>query len=468
MKTEDQIYNLFEYDKPLSFEGTERQLNDLDSYLDEIWEKREKSVLNFWQGEDEELRKSTQQFIEFSRKNNTLRSGKYVGIISFDGKIINLLPKIFNDNQNGEYQTYEVEAIQSHILWWLSYCSKFKFPKASSSYSSLKSNFFEVLIYLYAKYTRQILNNYIFHGFQEIHGETRFMRGRLNINRYVAENLSTANWHKLNCIYDAFEMDNDFNRIIKYVSNLLFQTSQNSENKKLLREIVFILDEVSDQQCSIYDCEKIKLNPLFQEMFTVLDYCKLFLANSTVLSYKHDFKVFAFLLPMEYIFEDFVYGFIDREIGKGLADSQTTGKYLTEDDRFNLRPDLVINIPSKGHFVIADTKYKIIDSDTSKDKKLGISQGDLYQMLAYAIRLKCTEIKLLYPNHVQDFETSGQPITKFRVLDEFSGKLINIKVYRLPLILENWKELKPKKKLDQLFSENRDRLKEVLEEVLIE
>jgi len=179
VKPADQIYDLFEYGKPSTYEGTKDQFNELDAYLDEIWEKREKSVLNFWQGEEEELKKSTQQFIEFSRKHNTLRSSKYVGIISFDGQVINLLPKIFDNRREGEYQAYEVGAIQSHILWWLSYCSKFKFPKASSSYNSLKSNFFEVLIYLYAKYTRQILNNYIFQGFQEIHRETNFMRGAI-------------------------------------------------------------------------------------------------------------------------------------------------------------------------------------------------------------------------------------------------------------------------------------------------
>ena len=70
--------------------------------------------------------------------------------------------------------------------------------------------------------------------------------------------------------------------------------------------------------------------------------------------------------------------------------------YLDQDEKFNLRPDLIFDIDSKK--VIADTKYKIIYED-DKFRKYGIAQSDLYQMLAYAVRFKIDEIRRRM-NHV--------------------------------------------------------------------
>jgi 5-methylcytosine-specific restriction enzyme subunit McrC len=248
-------------------------------------------------------------------------------------------------------------------------------------------------------------------------------------------------------------MDNLFNRIIKYVSKLLLNHSQIQDNKKLLREIVFILDEVEDIKASLQDCLKVKLNPIFKEMFTVLDYCKLFLSNSTVLSYKNDFDVFAFLIPMEYIFEDFVFGFIKKEMPELKVKSQEGTTYLTTDGIFKLKPDLVFNI--KDRKVIADTKYKCAYYDDN-DKKKGILEADMYQMLAYAIRNKVTEIKLLFPSTVRDKQ--NKPI-EFIIQDEFAEKTeVKINAYKLPIIAPNWQTMKLDMSLSEEFEESKELL----------
>jgi len=229
------------------------------------------------------------------------------------------LPKIFFNSEK-DYSTNEVNQIQNHILWWLSYCRKIKFPNYQASLGSTKSDFFEVLIYLFSKYTRVLLNSSIYQQYEEINRELSYIKGRLNTSGYINENLSKGKWHKLNCTYDAFVFDNEFNRIIKYVVTLLFNVTSSQENKKNLREILFILDEVSDERAS--------------------------------------------------------------------------DTYLDEGKAFNLKPDLWLKTNDKS--LIADTKYKIVYSD-EKDPKKGISQNDLYQMLAYAVRFEVDEIILFYP-----------------------------------------------------------------------
>lgn len=416
------MVNLFEYQNKETFKG---DFFGLENFLDEIWNKRERS--SYYELEDvEEI--EVQRFIQFIHKTKELKSNKYVGVIHFEGQKINLLPKIFFDSERN-YNKKEISAINQHILWYLSYCRKLKFPNYKSSLGSLKNDFFEILIYLFSKYTRELLSKTIFQQYVEVDREVHNIKGRLNNQAYINENLSKGRWHKVNCTYDSFELDNKFNRIIKYVSQLLYTVSSNVENRKYLREILFILDDVSDQRASAHECASISFNPMFSDFETVRDYCTLFLNNSISIDYKNDLKLFAFLLPMEYLFEDFIFGFINKELTDFKVKSQYKSEYLDEEKIFGLRPDLCVS--SKSRDFIADTKYKIIYSDRN-DAKSGISQNDLYQMIAYAIRFNVQDVLLLYPNTIKnrDFGSS-----KFAIKDKLAlEKQINISSYQLPII----------------------------------
>ena len=139
--------NLFEYQNKLTYPDPD---NELEEFLDNIWKNREKS--SYYSNDPEEDKIESQRFLQFLHKSNEIKSNKYVGVIHFNSNKINLLPKIFFD-PNKDYSLVEVTQIQNHILWWLSYCRKIKFPKYQASLDSIKSDFFEVLIYLFSKYT---------------------------------------------------------------------------------------------------------------------------------------------------------------------------------------------------------------------------------------------------------------------------------------------------------------------------
>jgi 5-methylcytosine-specific restriction enzyme subunit McrC len=451
------MINLFEYQNKVdiqdSFEG-------LEGFLDEIWNSREKNSFYSENGND---KIESQRFLQFIHKSNELKSNKYVGVIHYEGNQINLLPKIFFDSEK-DYSTKEVNQIQNHILWWLSYCRKIKFPNYQASLGSAKSDFFEVLIYLFSKYTRELLNSTIYQQYEEVNRELSFIKGRLNTNEYINENLSKGKWHKLNCTYDAFVFDNEFNRIIKYVTTLLFNVTSNPESKKHLREILFILDEVSDERATAEQCSRISFNPMFGEFETVRDYCQLFLNNCISFDYKNDLKLFAFLLPMEYVFEDFIFGFIDKELEKVTAKAQRSDTYLDEGKAFNLKPDLWLKTDHKS--LIADTKYKIVYSD-EKDPKKGISQNDLYQMLAYAVRFEVNEIILFYPNTIKQGQEEETELTIKDALAD--GKEISIRAFQLPIINRELLEtdLETKTDLNELFEATRKELINKIEKILV-
>lgn len=442
------MINLFEYQNKVGIEGS---LDGLEGFLDEIWNRRES---NSFYTENSTVKIESQRFLQFIHKSNELKSNKYIGVIYYEGHKINLLPKIFFDSKR-DYSTNEVSQIQNHILWWLSYCRKIKFPNYQTSLGSAKSDFFEVLIYLFSKYTRELLNSSIYQQYEEVNRELSFIRGRLNTNEYINENLSGGKWHKLSCTYDAFVFDNEFNRIIKYVTTLLFNVTSSQDNKKNLREILFILDEVSDERATAEQCSKISFNPMLGAFETVRDYCHLFLTNCISFDYKNDLKLFAFLLPMEYVFEDFIFGLIDKELKDISAKSQRRDTFLDEEKTFNLQPDLWIKTKDKS--LIADTKYKIVYSD-EKDPKKGISQNDLYQMLAYAVRFEVNEIIIFYPNTIVQGQEDKTELT---IKDALAGgKEILIRAFQLPIINRDliYKELALKTDLKDLFESTRQDL----------
>ena len=62
---------------------------------------------------------------------------------------------------------------------------------------------------------------------------------------------------------------------------------------------------------------------------------------------------------------------------------------------FELRPDCLIETPAGT--VVLDTKWKTLDSRDRR--KLGVSQGDVYQMLNYGQAYDAKRLVLLYPWH---------------------------------------------------------------------
>jgi 5-methylcytosine-specific restriction enzyme subunit McrC len=224
------------------------------------------------------------------------------------------------------------------------------------------------------------------------------------------------------------------------------------------------LDEVSDERATAEQCSRISFNPMFGEFETVRDYCQLFLTNCISFDYKTDLKLFAFLLPMEYVFEDFIFGFIDKELEKVTAKAQRSDTYLDEGKAFNLKPDLWLKTDHKS--LIADTKYKIVYSD-EKDPKKGISQNDLYQMLAYAVRFEVDEIILFYPNTIKQ---SQEEETELTIKDALAdGKEISIRAFQLPIINRELLEsdLEAKTDLSELFESTKQYLKNKIEKILV-
>ena len=92
---------------------------------------------------------------------------------------------------------------------------------------------------------------------------------------------------------------------------------------------------------------------------------------------------------------------------------------LREEDQqgrqlFQTRPDIIIRDQAGRARLIIDTKWKRISTQL-EDKKQGVSQTDVYQMMAYGELYDCADLLLLYPRQ------TGVGKTRRRLLIKPSG-----------------------------------------------
>lgn len=429
-------YKLHEFGTKTEFSGNTTLLEEI---LQNIWERRERQPY-FRDKESDEEREDMQHLLSVLRHSNgtQIKGRNYVGIIKYweEGteNTINIYPKIM--------EGVEKEALsalfQNNLIFWLSYCKYLRLPNYKSSLDTKKEDLLQVLIYYFSKYTKELFATSLYQNYIEIRRELGTVRGRIDMPEYIRRNLSTGRWHRISCVYQQFQLDNRFNRIVKHVARLLLPLATDSITKKNLRDIIYVLDEVKDIHCTPHDCDKVRFNQMFREFETVLSYCRLFLTSSISYHDKSRHQLFAFLLDMNALFEDFIAGFVERHLPHKNYRSQSKGTNLTTKS-YELKPDFI------NDECIIDTKYKSLVDQNS------VSQADLYQLVTYAIRHKRKHLTLLYPLKYGERE---QSIAHFEIKDEFdiSDDYINIYIKQIDIILrEDNTEESIQSNLNQIF-----------------
>jgi 5-methylcytosine-specific restriction enzyme subunit McrC len=383
---------LFEYDKWEKVENSSTLFHSLKT----IWLQR--NFADLTEGlEENETDKNYQPFLRFS--NNEIRAENYVGFIQTGNDLIEIYPKVFRNCQEKEKND-----MLRHIFFWFNYCRKWKFPFSQAQLDRISIDEFpELIINLIANQFLEAVSNQPLTMYQPIEEAIQTPRGSINFKRYIANSLTNGNFQNIECDYEPFLFDNKVNRVIKYCSRLLMYQTKFSENLQTLQQVVFILDEVEDTPCNIYDIENITINNFFEEYNLILDSCKLIIGQQLYSSNSYDLSQWCLLFPMEYVFEDFVAGFLEQHFSKDwYVKYQKSDEYLATNDLgkkvFNMQHDIFLISKHSGKKIIVDTKYKLRSANFKDDPKKNIAQADLYQMTSYAFRRGCTDIFLLYPN----------------------------------------------------------------------
>ena len=245
----------------------------------------------------------------------------------------------------------------------------------------------------------------------------KFLKGKLLFDENLK--LNFAHKEKFFTSSDEFSANIAPNRIIKSTLGFLSTQNLSAKTSTKLTQARFIFTDISPSQHIAKDFSQCHNSRHLKGYYPLLQWCEIFLRCKTFTSYQGNSQAFALLFDMNKLFESFVASemkkwlcgmklsyeneaFMEQIFGENKKDSylktQEKSKYLVEEKRFLLNPDIVgyqkQQIQAKQTLFIADTKWKILSQEK---QNYGISQSDMYQIFAYLAKYQCKRGFLIYP-----------------------------------------------------------------------
>ena len=355
----------------------------------------------------------------FIHGRRDLRAGQVVGVIAAEDCSLEILPKIegLGDATTGNLSEGIIRQRLVHML-----AVALDIEIDSGRVTELgwqRDNLLEVLIGLFAHKLVDAVRIGLPRRYVGHEGDLSALRGRLDVTRQFTALAVTP--QRLACRYDDLLPDITLNRIMKSAVRRMARVARSSENQRMLRELAFAYADISDLPIGTLHWDDVVLDRTNLRWRELLILAKLLLGERFQTTTSGSELGFSLLFKMNMLFEEYVARMLDRALASdGLIVQRQGGRLhcLTEldgdeKDRFQTIPDILVRRGSETLLVI-DTKWKRISARVD-DPKQGVSQADVYQMLAYSRVYCCPRMMLLYPHHAE-LSGTGNFTARYRVI----------------------------------------------------
>ena len=331
---------------------------------------------------------------------NALRARGVVGILAAGDASLEILPKI--DVAPGETPDHENAAIRKRLVHMLAVALDLKIDLGViTDLAWQRETLLEILIRIFCDKLTEALRKGMPRRYVGREEDLPTLRGQLDVNRQFTRH--AVNPSRLACRFDLLSEDTPFNRIMKAAMVHLFRLSRRSANQQRLRELAFVYADIADVPVPALRWDRGRHRPDQPVLARVVRHGASFLQDRYQTTTGGAGQGTAMLFEMNALFEEYVGRLIARALaGTGLTVSLQGGRLFCLARRKRTRPfpDKARHPDPPGGMVVhvIDTKWKRISSRI-EDPKQGVSQGDVYQMMAYAQLYRAPRLTLLYPHH---------------------------------------------------------------------
>jgi len=326
--------------------------------------------------------------------DGTLLLKHYVGFIANNQIKLQVLPKIYEEYSPGELIKERDEAMQV-LLRLLSYSGYIRIKEIPQPQNIrlYQSDLLEIYISIFVSRFLQLFLRDVHRKYELYQANMQFIKGKLLFQETIRKNAYHDYLHYVQ--YDEFTINTTLNKIFKTVMQRLLSKTSSSTNKKNLKKALIYLEEVDTIRLSKTLFEKVQFNRINESYHPLLNMARMFYYNLTPGFHEGDEYTFTFLIPLNDLFEYFVYKLLYKSYNQDSSGKEVLYQNprlklakVNGKGEFTLKPD--ITIKENGEIkIILDAKYKNPDQ--------GISQADVYQILTYALRYKCNRLFLVYP-----------------------------------------------------------------------
>lgn len=333
-------------------------------------------------------------------RHSEIIAGQVVGVISAPGCSLEILPKI-------DAETLEPNAtIRHRLVRMLDVAIGLELGDgAAAAMARQTETLLDILIRLFADRLLAEARRGLPSAYLSQEGDLPALRGRLNVRRQFTAFAIRPD--RLACRYDELLADTALLRIMKACVILLRRYARAAETLRRLDELRFLLADIGDVPLSNLPWSQVRIDRTNRRWESLYGLARLFLKRKWQATH-HDGREqhgITLLFPMNDLFEAYIAALAKRALRgtEWTVHCQGGGLFCLIEEgeggrlRFRTKPDLLIK-QGRDAVMIIDTKWKRIGRNP-EDAKRGVSQADVYQMMAYARLYRCPEVMLLYPHH---------------------------------------------------------------------
>ena len=351
-----------------------------------------KEIIKYWQNS-----KSVRDALEYDGTN--LKAKNYVGVVQTQNISIEILPKIFDGKEKNEQKIRDIFISMLKVVLNI---NEVQINKANLGVTKNK-NIYEMFISLFINSIDILIKKGLKSSYILQEQNSSFLKGKLKFNEHIKQNY--IHKERFYVEFDEYMQDRAENRLLKSAISLLLKKTKNHENKKALRQQLFIFDNVNISKCIDSDINKINLHRGMEYYDTPLRFAKVFLKHQSFTPLRGKDNVFALLFPMEKLFEEYMAVVLNnskKELGidKVLINGNKN-EYFISDKQCNmarLQPDYLLQMKDSKEIII-DAKYKLFETKEDETKgcnTINISSGDVYQIFAYLNFYDCKNTAYLF------------------------------------------------------------------------
>jgi 5-methylcytosine-specific restriction enzyme subunit McrC len=232
------------------------------------------------------------------------------------------------------------------------------------------------------------------------------LRGRLDVTRQFTRNAVSPD--RLACRFDQLDTDTPLMRIMATAASFLGNYARLAGTRRKLDELRFVLADVPIMPVGRLPWKQVQIDRTNGRWESLFSLAQLLLRREWQETH-HSAKGsegFTLLFPMNDLFEKYIVAMMRKALAASEIDvidqgghraclGAFSGKHLESGDVFRTRPDIILRRRDQT-LAIIDTKWKKLSEDPL-DRKHGVSQADVYQLMAYARLYPAPELMLLYP-----------------------------------------------------------------------
>jgi len=388
-----------------------------------------------------------------------LTAGSWVGVLNLSDIQVSVYPKI---DPTPDGSPTSLAAPKADLLAMLLGAGYIDLDPKEVPKLDQNDAFIDHLAILYNQKLLREITRGLPHSYVERREMLGTLRGRIDFERQMvatARGLPT-----LACTYDSFEVDTRLNRVLKAGLKAARSLVHGKKTKQMLRRTEELLDEVQDMAVSVDYAKATPISRGSRHLEALKQWAIVFLSRKPldIRGKANGQKGAGLMFRMWDVYERYAINQLNKtlaEVGKKAGcklyaiGQKQTWKVATYQDAtgtreaFTLKPDILI-YQDGTPIMIADTKWKVLnDAEDEETAKLGVSQPDVYQMMAYTQIItppdgKPLPLALLYPKVGTYAATGctasaplghlGEPVREFTI-DPKDKAQISLKILHFPL-----------------------------------